>query len=204
MFAPRLDDDVTRWALAAKGGDRDAAEAFVRATQHDVRRFVAHLSSAAEAEDLSQETYLRAMRALRTFDARASARTGLLATARGVAPHPGGAPRRRPRSGAGPDWETVARRGAAGTGFDDGVVLTALLRDLEPTRREAFIATQVLGLDYAEAAEVCGCPIGTIRSRVFRARADLIAAMRADRDEPPAAVPRSAAGRMRAVGPPGR
>ena len=33
--------------------------------------------------------------------------------------------------------------------------------------------TQVLGLDYAEAAEVCGCPIGTIRSRVARARADL-------------------------------
>ena len=37
--------------------------------------------------------------------------------------------------------------------------------------------TQVLGLDYAEAAEVCGCPIGTIRSRVARARADLAGAL---------------------------
>ncbi len=36
--------------------------------------------------------------------------------------------------------------------------------------------TQVLGLSYAEAAEVCGCPVGTIRSRVARAREDLLSA----------------------------
>jgi len=35
------------------------------------------------------------------------------------------------------------------------------------------VVTQLLGLSYAEAAEVCGCPVGTIRSRVARARADL-------------------------------
>ena len=34
--------------------------------------------------------------------------------------------------------------------------------------------TQLLGLPYAEAAEVAGCPVGTIRSRVARARADLV------------------------------
>ncbi len=34
--------------------------------------------------------------------------------------------------------------------------------------------TQVLDLSYAEAAQVCGCPVGTIRSRVARARADLL------------------------------
>ena len=34
--------------------------------------------------------------------------------------------------------------------------------------------TQLLGLPYPEAAEVCGCPVGTIRSRVARARADLV------------------------------
>jgi RNA polymerase sigma-70 factor, ECF subfamily len=34
--------------------------------------------------------------------------------------------------------------------------------------------TQVIGLSYAEAAEACGCPVGTIRSRVARAREDLV------------------------------
>ncbi len=37
--------------------------------------------------------------------------------------------------------------------------------------------TQLLGLPYAEAAEVAGCPVGTIRSRVARARADLVEAL---------------------------
>jgi RNA polymerase sigma-70 factor (ECF subfamily) len=51
---------------------------------------------------------------------------------------------------------------------------------LDPDRREAFVLTQVIGLSYEEAAAVCRCPIGTIRSRVARARADLVDAL-ADR-----------------------
>ena len=39
-----------------------------------------------------------------------------------------------------------------------------------------MVLTQVLGLSYAEAAEICGCPVGTIRSRVARARDDLLRA----------------------------
>ncbi|HYA45771.1 MAG TPA: sigma factor-like helix-turn-helix DNA-binding protein, partial [Acidimicrobiales bacterium] len=50
-----------------------------------------------------------------------------------------------------------------------------LLRQLDPERRAAFALTQVIGLSYAEAAQVCGCPIGTVRSRVARARGDLVA-----------------------------
>jgi RNA polymerase sigma-70 factor (ECF subfamily) len=52
--------------------------------------------------------------------------------------------------------------------------LDALVGHLERSRREAFVLTQVLGCSYAEAAAVCGVPVGTIRSRVARARADLI------------------------------
>lgn len=48
-----------------------------------------------------------------------------------------------------------------------------LLDALEPERRDAFVLTQVLGLSYQEAAEVMECPIGTVRSRVARARMDL-------------------------------
>ncbi len=48
-----------------------------------------------------------------------------------------------------------------------------LLARLDPDRRDAFVLTRVVGLSYEEAAQTLGCPIGTIRSRVARARADL-------------------------------
>jgi RNA polymerase sigma-70 factor (ECF subfamily) len=54
--------------------------------------------------------------------------------------------------------------------------LDEALAGLDPDRRTAFVLTQLLGYSYAEAAEVCACPVGTIRSRVARARADLIEA----------------------------
>ena len=50
-----------------------------------------------------------------------------------------------------------------------------LVAGLDADRREAFVLTQLVGLSYEEAAAVVGCPIGTIRSRVARARADLLA-----------------------------
>ena len=64
-----------------------------------------------------------------------------------------------------------------------GAAVTDLLGRLEPDRREAFVLTQLLGLSYAEAAEVAGCPVGTIRSRVSRARGDLVDALDEQRDE---------------------
>ena len=59
---------------------------------------------------------------------------------------------------------------------------------MEPGRRAAFVLTQMLGCSYAEAAAVCGCPVGTIRSRVARAREDLDA-MTADRTGVPGRAP---------------
>lgn len=47
--ARRNDGQITDWALAAGGGDREAADRFVRATYEDVRRFVAYLSSDSRA-----------------------------------------------------------------------------------------------------------------------------------------------------------
>jgi RNA polymerase sigma-70 factor (ECF subfamily) len=57
--------------------------------------------------------------------------------------------------------------------------LNNLVGALDRDRREAFVLTQIVGCSYAEAADVCGVPVGTIRSRVARARADLLAAARA-------------------------
>lgn len=162
-------DELTALALLARRGDTVAAAEFVRATQADVWRLCVHLGSRATADDLTQETYARAFAALHRFAGRSSARTWLLAIARRVC--------------ADAVRAAVRDRGlspAARTAPDhaDSVALHALLDALDDDRRDAFVLTQLVGLSYAEAADVCGCPLGTIRSRVARARADLVAGVR--------------------------
>jgi RNA polymerase sigma-70 factor (ECF subfamily) len=60
------------------------------------------------------------------------------------------------------------------------VVLSEVVASLDPDRREAFVLTQVLGLSYAETAEICGCEIGTVRSRVSRARSTMVGRLRVE------------------------
>ncbi|SHG81920.1 sigma-70 family RNA polymerase sigma factor [Streptoalloteichus hindustanus] len=173
------EDDITGWAMAARRGDRAALERFVRATQQDVWRFAAHLTDSQLAEDLAQETYVRALGSIGRFEGRSSARTWLLSIARRVAADHIRAVRVRPRQADVPDWQQAAEqaRSGAGTRFEEYVALRELVDALDPERREAFFLTQALGLSYAEAAEVCDCPIGTIRSRVARAREELISSL---------------------------
>jgi RNA polymerase sigma-70 factor, ECF subfamily len=138
-------DELTALARAAGRGDRDALAEFVKQTQGDVWRFCAHLVDPAAADDLTQDTYLRAIPALRRFRGDAQVRTWLLAIARRVC--------------------------AAEMGVRS--------RDRElAARLAAFVLTQLLGCSYAEAADVCDCPVAAIRSRVARAREDLNAMMR--------------------------
>lgn len=177
------DEQITEWALAARDGDRAAQEQFIRATQRDVWRFVAHLAGTTSlADDLAQDTYLRALRSLPRFAARSSARTWLLSIARRTVIDHIRAVQVRPRQANVEDWQAVAehRQPSGLPGFDEGVALGHLLDTLTAERREAFVLTQVLGLSYAETGEVCDCPVGTIRSRIARAREDLIELMRAD------------------------
>lgn len=190
------DDEITRLALAAAAGDHDAEVRFIRATQRDVLRFVTGLVGNREAEDLAQETYLRALRSLPSFAGRSSARTWLLSIARHAAADHVRAAVRRPRISLAPDWESALERTAAMPGVEDRVLLRELVLGLEPDRREAFVLTQILDLSYADAAAVCGCPIGTIRSRVARARIDLVAGL----DAGPAHGPAGDA-RLDATGP---
>ena len=64
---------------------------------------------------------------------------------------------------------TVSSAPAAATDIE--LLVAALPTD----QREAFVLTQLVGLSYDEAADACQCPVGTIRSRIARARAALIA-----------------------------
>ena len=77
-------DDATRLAIAAGSGDRAALTAFIQATQRDVWRYLAFHAGPREADDLTQETFLRVLTALPRFQGRSSARTWLLSIARRV------------------------------------------------------------------------------------------------------------------------
>jgi RNA polymerase sigma-70 factor (ECF subfamily) len=82
----------------------------------------------------------------------------------------------RPRTTHVADLDAALAGSRRGSRIESMVEIRLLIDGLESHRREALILTQILGLSYAEAAEVCGCPIGTVRSRVARARDDLMRA----------------------------
>lgn len=180
MYPPGCDDQVTRLALAAGKGDDRALDEFIKATRRDVWRCVAFLADPGSADDLTQETYLRVIGALPRFTAASSARTWLLSIARRVVVDHIRHLQARPRSANVANLEQVLETRRPVGQFEDFVEIRMLLDTLTPQRREALLMTQVLGLSYAEAAEVTGCPVGTIRSRVARAREDLLAARRDD------------------------
>lgn len=174
------EDPITTLALAAGRGDRAALDKFIRATERDVWRTVAFLADPGSADDLTQETYLRVIGALPRFAGRSSARTWLLSIARRVVVDQVRRNQARPRTTSAVDLDGLGSLAHAAR-FEDVVEARMLLDGLDADRRDALVLTQVLGLSYDQAAEVCGCPLGTIRSRVARAREDLIAA--AGRDD---------------------
>lgn len=171
-------DPLTGLALAAGRGDRAALDQFIRTTERDVWRTVAFLADPGSADDLTQETYLRVIGALPRFAGRSSARTWLLSIARRVVVDQIRRNQARPRTTSQVDLEALPTSPQIAGRFEEIVEIRMLLDGLSPDRRDALVLTQVLGMSYDEAAEICGCPLGTIRSRVARAREDLIAATR--------------------------
>jgi len=174
-------DHLTRLLVAARDGDRVALERFVAETQADVWRLCRYLGDAQYADDLAQEAYERAIGSIHRFRADGSARGWLLTIARRTCvDHTRRAGRRRRLESA------VLANTTAGS-LDGSVIapdmsgridLDDVLAHLDGDRRSAFVLTQVLGLRYDEAAEILGCPIGTVRSRVARARSDLVTMLR--------------------------
>ena len=178
------DASITAWALAARSGDPDAVDHFVRALHRDVRRYVTFLGADPQsADDLTQDTFLRALGSLHRFEGRSSARTWLLSIARRAVIDSIRYSSSRPRLSDTDDWQSAAERTQFRDlpGFDDGIALAELLDALPDDRREAFVLTQLVGLPYAEAASVSDCPVGTVRSRLHRARALLLDKLQQER-----------------------
>ncbi|MCP4309274.1 MAG: sigma-70 family RNA polymerase sigma factor [bacterium] len=163
-------DSVTVLALRAKTGDQNALDEFIAATVSDVLGVCRYLGKPSDPEDLAQETYTRALGSIHRYRGDGSARAWLLSIARRVCAD---ATRREIRN------RRLDRRlmtDLATTDHHDETwfEIDELLSVLDQERRTAFVLTQLVGLSYKDAAQTVGCPIGTIRSRVARARQQLL------------------------------
>ena len=173
-------DELTRLFLAARDGDRTALFHAVRASQADVWRLVVHLVGPNDADDVTQDTYVRAWKALPAFRGDSSTRTWLLAIARRACVDAVRRNVRRRRLIRRAEEQADVAAAPHGATHDHAAThaVHALVDALPRDQRVAFVLTQVVGCSYVEAAAVCGVPIGTIRSRVARAREQLLEDLR--------------------------
>jgi RNA polymerase sigma-70 factor, ECF subfamily len=160
----------------AAGGDRDAFDELVRRYQARIFNLARALTAnGAEAEDLAQEAFVRAFRGIRRFRGDSSFRTWLYRIAVNVIyTHLG----RRQQSGgvwqqAGSSAGEAAELADPGNFEDDLVRREAIdiaLSALPEDQRIAVVLRDVEGFSYREIAEATGTPLGTVESRIFRAR----------------------------------
>ena len=166
------DQDLAR---AARDGDTDAFGVLVERHQVRVYGFLLKVTrNRTTAEDLAQETFLRAWRGLRTFDVDARFAPWLCRIGVNLVS----------------DWASDARRSPVGEWMDaadrarderpgpeeratsrqmEAAVQRRIL-DLPEDMRQAVLLRHVMGLSYAEVADATGQPLGTVKTNLFRAR----------------------------------
>jgi RNA polymerase sigma-70 factor (ECF subfamily) len=139
--------------------------------------------NAHDAEDLVQETFLRAYRAIDRYQAGSNARAWLLTILQRVRTDAFRRRQRRPRTVELPDaGSEIAAvpppQDALASGYED---LERALAALPESLRSAVVLRDLQELSYAEIAAVLGVPVGTVMSRIHRGRALLRAALAARR-----------------------
>jgi RNA polymerase sigma-70 factor (ECF subfamily) len=171
------------------GGDREAFAELYRRRQGDVYRFALHMSGARDlAEDVTQEVFMVLMREGSSYDeTRGSVNAFLLGIARnyvlrrlkqersflmiGESDEPASAP-----------GDLSSQLDVLTRNEEIKSMQTAVL-SLPAHYREVLVLCELEDMSYAEAASVLGCAIGTVRSRLHRARTMLIEKLRPARDE---------------------
>lgn len=166
----------------AQKGDRGAFNLLVQKYQHRVLKLVMrYVRDQAEAEDIAQEAFIKAYRALHSFRGDSAFYTWLYRIAANTAKNVLSSSRRKLV-----DYDLdlqdpedyAAQVLLKDSDTPEGMLLseeirhtvTEAMRQLPEDLREAITLRELEGLSYEEIAEVMECPVGTVRSRIFRAR----------------------------------
>ena len=174
--------DMQEWHLIerARRGDIDAFTLLVRRYQHPVVHFCQRmLGSTQDAEDVAQETFVRVYRYLDRIQPDAKFSTLLFGIARNLTLNHLRDTKRRGRGTTDP-LENHAGLAANSRRPDQAARLGEIqaliqkgLHELTPEHREVLVLREINGLDYEAIASVLDCPIGTVKSRIARAREQL-------------------------------
>jgi RNA polymerase sigma-70 factor, ECF subfamily len=168
---------------AAREGDAEAFGLLVRRHQRRVYRLAVHLlKSGAEAEDVTQDTFVRAYGALDRFDGRSEPFTWIYRICVNLSLN--ALRSRKTRRASSPDDPRIEgllvdNRPAGGSPQRStadkqlGRALIEGIDDLSDTLRTTLVLVCIDGLSHAEAGEVLGCPEGTVAWRVHEARKKL-------------------------------
>jgi RNA polymerase sigma-70 factor, ECF subfamily len=177
--------DVSDLSLVRRvqGGDKGAFDALVLKYQHKVTKLVMrYVRNPAEAEDIAQEAFIKAYRALPQFRGDSAFYTWLYRIAINTAKNAVVSRDRSPvdydldLENSDESYELQGRMKNAET--PEGLVLTDEIRTivneamdaLPEDLRTAIVLRELEGLSYEEIAASMDCPVGTVRSRIFRAR----------------------------------
>lgn len=180
-----LDSDV-QLVQRTLAGDQRAFELLVLKYQRRIQRLVARMVRDVDlVEDIAQETFIRAYRALHQFRGDAQFYTWLYRIAVNTAKKALLDLKRDPTiseaffrngddddetSGLGMELTTAETPETELAAKDIARTVNGALDALPDELRQALVLREIDGLSYEEIAEVMACPIGTVRSRIFRAR----------------------------------
>ena len=185
-YSSQTDDDLL---LRLRNGDEQAFTTLYRRRQGAIYRFALHMSgSPTAAEDITQEVFMALLRAECGYDKERGTLSGYLF---GIARKLVLRSLERGRSDVALESETDESSLRELAVIDDPLAgltrheaIEALRRAVQalPRRyREVVVMCDLEELDYADAAVALGCPIGTVRSRMHRARALLLDKLNQDR-----------------------
>ena len=180
--SPRMEPDEILIERTLQG-DLSAFEQLVERHRGIVFRVAARIVGPDDAEDVSQDAFLRAFHRLRQYRGTASFRTWLLQITQNTALNARAWMRRRPtetvsESPDPPDRDPIRQPAIELERRERQLRLEHKLRGLRPEYRSLLVLRDLEGLSYDEIAGVLDMPLGSVKGRLHRARGELIELLR--------------------------